>query len=50
MKQMGLDAERVEHAGELDRDISCADKGDLLGELLNVKETVAVGAELGPGD
>lgn len=49
-EEVGLDAEGVEHAGELDGDVAGADEGDLLGQGGDVEEAVAVDAVLGAGD
>lgn len=49
-EEVGLDAEGVEHAGELDSNVAGADEGDLLGQGGDVEEAVAVDAVLGAGD
>lgn len=49
-EQVCLDAERIEHARELDRNVPRTDESDLLGQGSDIEEAVAVGAELGAGD
>lgn len=46
-KEVRLDAEGVEHASKLNGNVAGTNQGNLLGQLVNVKEAVAVDAELG---
>ena len=49
-EKVGLHAESVEHASELDSNVTGANQGDLLGKGLDIEETVAVDTVLGAGD
>jgi len=49
-EEVGLGAEGVEHAGQLDGDVAGADDGDFLGLALEVEEAVAGDAQLAAGD
>jgi len=49
-QQVRLCAERVEHAGKLDRDVSGSDDGDSLRLLLDVEEAVRVDSVRGTRD
>ena len=49
-QQVRLCAERVEHAGKLDRDVSGSDNGDSLRLLLDVEEAVRVDSVRGTRD
>ncbi|KAI6757627.1 hypothetical protein HG531_003452 [Fusarium graminearum] len=49
-EEVSLCAKGVEHASELDSDVTRTDNGDLLGLCGNVEETITVGAILGAGN